>query len=116
MTTDDPELEQFLRQFEPRRPRPIRRERSARLWAWAAAAALAVAGTGALLVRDLPPGRADPDAGAAVAGAVIQPSAARAAVVIWNEQSIDRLLTELSPRVLPDVGRRDRTLHALAGY
>jgi hypothetical protein len=58
VTHEDPELEAFLRRFEPRRPAPLRRPATPRpvrpVLLWIAAAAVAVA-VGAMLASRGPP-------------------------------------------------------------
>ena len=115
MKSDEEKLELFLRQFRPRRPRPLPPVRMPRrvVWASGAAAALLLVVLAGLTVR-----RAEPPADVALGGQGEMRSTAAAAiaahVVNWDVEALDRMLTEMSPGVLPDVERRDGSLYVLA--
>jgi hypothetical protein len=117
MKTDDERVEAVRRQFTPKRPRPLPGTTTGRsiLWAGGTVAAALVLAFGALMVRRAdPPGRVD---GVQRAVQDVPPAATAAHmshVREWNIEAADRMLTELSARVLPDVERRDGTLHVLA--
>jgi hypothetical protein len=106
MKSEDEEFELFLRQFRPRRPRPLPSSAAGRRrpWAQAIAAGLVAAAVVAWAVSR-PPRPAQTTS--------TRPAPA-SPVVNWNVDALDRMLIGMSPRVLPDVERPDRTLHVLA--
>ncbi len=114
MKTDDERIETFLRQFTPKRPRPLPAPAGRPiLWTGVAVAATVVLGF-AILVRQggRPGGEESP-------GSPEDPRSRTAAVLVshvreWDVDATDRMLAELSARVLPDVERQDGTLHVLA--
>ena len=122
MTDDIQNLESFLREFEPRRPRPLpiaaMQHRSLR-WFAAAAALILVCGVGALwLVSQQRAGRATHGS------AHLNSSPARAtqnvpAIVLTREAlasdpSFDQELDSMARRSLPNFDRNDSTLRVLA--
>jgi hypothetical protein len=110
------ELEELLRRFQPRRPRPLPelvRQRGPRWAVWAAASGLAAAAIiAAIVARD------------ERAPAVETPRAARARLVITlgalnaqgltSAEDLDGLLTRTSRAILPDVEQPGGVLQALS--
>jgi hypothetical protein len=103
------ELERALRQFQPRRPRPLPVfERSRR---WRPAVWIAASGLAAAMVIMVVQRRATP---------VVEAPAARItlgalnAYAIKGVEDLDDVLTRTSPAMLPDVGRPGGALYALS--
>lgn len=83
-------------------------------WAAACAAGVALAVAAWLTLGRVAPvvPVQDPDP---TAQAAREDGSARAALIAdWNVDALDRMLTEMSPRVLPDVERPESSLHPLA--
>jgi hypothetical protein len=103
------ELEQVLRQFQPRRPRPLPDVEHSRRWrpvVWIAASGLAAA-----LVIMVVQRRATPAVEAPATGVTL---GALNAYAIRGVEDLDAVLTRTSPAILPDVERPGGALYALS--
>jgi hypothetical protein len=102
------ELEQALRQFQPRRPRPLPDVERSRRWrpaVWIAASGLAAAMVIMVVQRTTPVVEA-PAAGITLG--------ALNAYAIRGVEDLDAVLTRTSPAILPDVARPGSALYALS--
>ena len=111
MDSDDRRLEAFLRQFQLREPAPFLlapAPRRRRLWMGAAAAALVLASAAAVYFapREDRPRPIEPS------DLTVAQLAQRAG---WDIDALDKALSEVSPRVLPDVERPESVLKPLSG-
>jgi hypothetical protein len=103
------ELEEALRQFQPRRPRPlpdIEHPRRRRPVVWIAAAGLAAAMVIMVTQRTAIPVVQMPDAGITLG--------ALNAYAIRSTEDLDDVLMRTSPAILPDVERPGGALYALS--
>lgn len=103
------ELEQVLRRFQPRRPRPLPDLERSRRWrpaVWVAASGLAAAMVIMVVQR-----RATPVVEAPAAGVTLGTLNAYA---IRGVEDLDAVLTRTSPAILPDVERSGGALFALS--
>ena len=104
------ELEQVLRQFQPRRPRPLPDVEHSRRWrpvVWIAASGLAAA----MVIMVVVQRRAAPVVDAPAAGITL---GALNASAMKSVEDLDAVLTRTSPTILPDVERPGGVLYALS--
>jgi hypothetical protein len=104
------ELEDLLRQFQPRRPRPlpdVERLRRKRPVVWIAVSGVAAAIAMIIVQRETTPVAEVPQAGGVTLGALN-------AHAIKSIEDLDAVLTRTSPAILPDVELPGGALHALS--
>ena len=123
MSSDDEGFVAFLRRFHPRPAGPLlaARPRRARFWFSAAAAGLlGVAGATWLSERSTTDPAAPPAVVESSGPPVERPGqlavqlGEAARIVEWDATRLDRLLTDLSPQVLPTVEQPGSALQVLA--
>jgi hypothetical protein len=103
------EFERVLRQFQPRRPRPLPDVEHSRRWrpvVWIAASGLAAAMVIMIVQR-----RATPVVDAPAAGVTL---GALNTYAIRSVEDLDAVLTRTSPTILPDVEKPGGALYALS--
>jgi hypothetical protein len=104
------ELEALLRQFQPRRPKPLPDDGDARRFrplVWVAASGLAAAVV-TMLVRHEPTPVVEAPAAVSVTLGALNAHAVRSA------EDLDKALTRTSSAILPDIERPGGVLHALS--
>ena len=104
------ELEALLRQFQPRRPKPLPHDRDARRFRplmWVAASGLAAA-VMILVARHEPTAVVEAPAAIGVTLGALNAHAAR------SPEDLDHVLTRTSSAILPDVARPGGLLYALS--
>jgi len=106
----DERLESFLRQFRPRPASPLDDHRRPRR-SWLRVAAVLLLGAVVVWVMTRSPSVPDPSPAVDSAASLTLGWVSRATA--WDEERLDLMLIEMSPRVLPEVERTE-TLAVLA--
>ena len=117
MNLEDETLEAFLRRFQPRQPTPLPPAPRSSHWPlWIAAGLAAIAIGSAAFVWRTGASRSTPDVAQDTPGVATLTAGRVSRITNWDPDALDRMLSAVSARVLPEVESPEGALRVLAQY